>query len=166
MSEQHVTPEMLIDYMRGELPEHEDAATHAHISGCSQCAEAHESETALTDLLREHARSEERELPAGMLSRIQLAIAAERKPTWWDVLMGYLRPAIAIPVAAGLILGAVFGLASRHSAAQATTIDAAYYLDDHAALAPTTPFQDGCAVPATLSSGESESEETRGNASH
>jgi anti-sigma factor RsiW len=159
MSEQHVSPETLIDYLHGELPDGEDASIHAHIAGCAACKETYEAETQLTDLLRSHARAEERELPPGVVARIRDAVATSQRP-WWSRLTGSLRPlALGMAIAAGLLVGTFLSLRTWHSHAQASTIDAAYYLDGHAALTPTTPFGEGIVVPASLSDGTTESEE-------
>jgi anti-sigma factor RsiW len=159
MSEQHVTPELLVEYLHGELPAGEDASIHAHLAECAACTEAYEAEAQLSDLIRGHARAEERDLPQGVVLRIREAVAASNVP-WWARLTTSLRPlAIGTAIAAGLLFGTFMSLRGWHSPAQASTIDAAYYLDDHAALAPTTPLGEGAAIPSALSAGTTESEE-------
>jgi anti-sigma factor RsiW len=159
MSEQHVSPERLVEYMHGELPASEDAAVHAHLAGCRECREAYDSEVALTEMIRGHARAEERDLPPGVVATIRSAVAGAERP-WWTRLGDSLRPlAIGTAVAAGLLVGAFLSLRTWHTHAQASTIDAAYYLDDHAALSQTTPFGEGTVVPAALADGTTESEE-------
>jgi anti-sigma factor (TIGR02949 family) len=159
MSEQHVTPETLVEYLHGELPAEQDASIHAHLADCTACSEAYEAEAQLSDLIRTHARAEERELPPGVVARIRDAVAVSERP-WWARLTGSLRPlALGTAIAAGLIFGTFLSLRTFHSHAQASTIDAAYYLDDHAALAATTPFGEGTVLPVSLSDGTTESEE-------
>jgi anti-sigma factor RsiW len=159
MSEQHVNPERLVEYLHGELPPGEDADVHAHLAGCAECTAAYEAEAALTDLIRRHARAEERELPPGIVASIREAVAAAPEP-WWARFAASLRPvAIGSAIAAGILVGAFLSLRTWHSHAQASTIDAAYYLDDHAAMAASTPFDEGSVVPASLSEGTTESQE-------
>ena len=159
MSEQHVSPESLVDYLHGELPAGEDAVVHAHLADCRECSEAYESEAALTELIRGHCRAEERDLPQGVVLRIRDAVAASQVP-WWSRLTTSLRPlVVGGAIAAGLLFGTFLSLRTWHSHAQASTIDAAYYLDDHSSLTPTTPFGEGAALPESLNSGTTESEE-------
>ena len=159
MSEQHVSPEQLVDYIHGELPPGEDAAVHAHLAGCPACTQAYEAEAQLTDLIRAHARAEERELPQGVVASIRDAVTASQRP-WWESLAASLRPmAVGAAIVAGLLVGAILSLQMWHSHAQASTIDAAYYLDGHADLSGTTPFSEGTVVPASLTEGTTESEE-------
>jgi anti-sigma factor RsiW len=143
MSELHITPERLIDYLHGELQPQDDAAVHAHVAACPACASAYDEEARLTDLLRRHARETERELPPGVVARIRSAVEEQRPAPWWSRLGFALHPAaVAACIVAGLLVGTYVSLAGFHSHARAATVDAAYYLDDHAALAPTTPFGD------------------------
>jgi hypothetical protein len=86
-------------------------------------------------------------------------VAASHVP-WWTRITSSLRPlAVGTAIAAGLIFGTFMSLRGWHSHAQASTIDAAYYLDDHSALAQTTPFGEGAALPDSLSNGTTQSEE-------
>jgi len=159
MSEQHVSPEQLVDYLHGELPASEDAAVRAHLAACAECREAYDAEARLTELMRGHARAQERELPQGVVANIREAIAASQEP-WWSRFTASLRPlAIGAAIAAGIVVGTFASLRTWHSHAQASTIDAAYYLDDHAALAPTTPVGEGRALPAALNDATVESGE-------
>lgn len=158
----HPTPEELMDYVHHELDERRDAAVHAHVAECSDCREAYEAEVRLGDMLRAHARSEERDMPYGLAERIFAAAAAdhERPLPWWQRLELVLRPAIAIPAAGVLVLGVFFAYSATHrGAARATAIDAAYYLEDHAALAASVPFEGGSVVPATLTSDDAMADE-------
>jgi anti-sigma factor RsiW len=159
MSEQHVSPETLVEYLHGELPAAQDASVHAHLAQCRECTDAYEAEAALTEMIRGHCRAEERDLPQGVVLRIREAVEASHVP-WWQRLSSSLRPlAVGTAIAAGLLFGTFLSLRGWHSHAQASTIDAAYYLDDHSALAPTTPFGEGAAMPDSLNNGTTESEE-------
>ncbi len=159
MNEQHVPPEILVEYLHGELPAGEDAAVHAHLAECRECSDAYESEASLTELIRGHYRAQERDLPQGVVVCIRDAVAASHVP-WWRRLTDSLRPlAVGTAIAAGLLFGTFLSLRGWHSHAQASTIDAAYYLDDHSSLATTMPFGEGTAFPETLSNGTTESEE-------
>ena len=159
MSEQHLSPETLLDYLHGELPAGEDASVHAHLAGCGECSDDYDSEASLTELIRGHYRAGERDLPQGVVVRIRDAVAASHVP-WWRRLTSSLRPlTVGTAIAAGLLFGTFLSLRTWHSHAQASTIDAAYYLDDHSSLAPTTPFGEGAALPESLSNGMTETEE-------
>ena len=154
-----MSPETIVEYLHGELPAGEDASVHAHLAQCRECSEAYEAEASLTEMIRGHCRAEERDLPQGVVLRIREAVAASERP-WWHRLTSSLRPlAVGTAIAAGLLFGTFMSLRGWHSHAQASTIDAAYYLDDHSSLAPTTPFGEGAALPNSLNNGTTESEE-------
>lgn len=148
MNEAHLSTEHLIDYLHGELPPAEDAAIHAHLSECAACEERHSEELALTEVLRAHARAQERELPPGLVAKIHAAI--EQRPTSiWDGLRSIYRP-YYLPAAAAVAVALYFGFASQH--ARRTAINPAYYVDAHTAVAASTPFGEEAPLPATLTS--------------
>ena len=151
MNQTHPTPDELIDYLHGELSPARDAAIHAHLAGCSECAEAREAELSLTEALRAHAKAQERELPSIVVTGIWNAVR-RRPASLWERLSASLRPAISLPVAAAIALLLYFGLRGTHGTARAATVDAAYYLDRHATLSAITPFSEDNPVPAALSS--------------
>ncbi len=151
MNPTHPTPEQLVDYLHGELPSPQDAAVHAHLAECSPCAQAYEAETSLRELLRAHSRSEERELPYRVALAIRDAVANATAPPAWERIRAVLRPVVLIPAAAALAVALYFGM-SGHHAGGATPINAAYYVNDHAALTATTPFSEDAPLPATLTS--------------
>ena len=158
MSEQHVDPERLVEYLHRELPPSEDALVRAHLAECAACAEAYDAEARLGDLLRAHAQAEERELPPGVVASIRAAVGERRAP-WWS-LGGRLHPVlVAASIVAGILVGSYFSLATWHSHAIASTIDAAYLVGDHEALEETTPFCDGETLPQELVTGETDSDE-------
>jgi predicted anti-sigma-YlaC factor YlaD len=154
MREQHITTETLIDYLHGELSPDDDALVLAHLGACQACTAAYNAQTALTERLRAFARSEERELPPRVLFAVRERIARRERQAWWLQLGAALRPAVALPAAVVLVLAAVLGLSSiRSGIAHAPSIAAAYYLDDHAALADRLmPLSQPPAIPAALAS--------------
>jgi len=146
----HPSQEQFIDYLHGELASGEDAALLLHLEGCASCRESYQDEARLSEALRGYARVSERELPPGVRASIWSAIeSSQREPSWTQRLAGWLRPAVAIPVAAALVIAAFAGYGSTlHRGG--TTIDAGYYLDDHAALTSAVPFNEGTIVPTAL----------------
>ncbi len=151
MNQTHPTPEQLVEYLHGELPPPQDAAVHAHLAQCSGCGQAYEAEAALTELLRTHARSEERELPYRVVAAVRDAAAGATAPPAWERIRSALRPVVLVPAAAALAVALYFGMSGRHSGGS-TSINAAYYVTNHAALTATTPFSEDAPVPATLTS--------------
>lgn len=154
MNQTHLTVEQLVEYLHGELSPEQDAAVHAHLAECDFCSKAYDSEAALSGMLREHARAEEREMPAGLLARIHDAIEREHSTPAWQRLAALLRPVVAVPAVAGLALVLYFGVTSLRGSLGTPKIDASYYVENHAALTATTPFADESAVPVMLTSNE------------
>jgi anti-sigma factor RsiW len=146
----HPSQEQLIDYLHRELAPGEDAALLLHLESCASCSQRYQDEASLSESLRGFARASERELPAGVRASIWSAIeSSQRTPTWSDRLRSWLRPVVAIPVAAAFVVVALTGYeSSLHRGGP--TIDAAYYLDDHAALTSAVPFNEGTIVPTAL----------------
>jgi predicted anti-sigma-YlaC factor YlaD len=137
---QHPTNDILLDYVHGELAPPDDAAVFAHIEQCEPCRAEYQAEVALGEMLRAHAAAQERELPSSVKADIWERVRAG-KPSFWSRTSEWLRPAIAIPVAAALALGAYFGT-SYIGPQGAPKIEASYYLQDHAAMNNTIPFSD------------------------
>lgn len=147
----HITTELLNDYLHRELPPEQDGAVLAHLHACHACTQAYEEQARLSETLRAYARASERELPQGVVNRIWDQIERENlRPTFAERLAAFWRPAVAVPVAALLVVGAFFGYTTLHPTAPVTTIDASYYLQDHAALTGTVPFSEGSVVPSSL----------------
>jgi anti-sigma factor RsiW len=145
----HLNQELLIDYLHGELAPGEDAALQQHLDSCAACRARYQEEVELSEALRGYARATERELPAGVRNAVWAAIeSGERTPSLVQRVNAWLRPAVALPIAAALVLAAYLGFSSN--AHHGTTIDAAYYLDDHAAVTSAVPFNEGSTVPAAL----------------
>lgn len=158
MNQTHLTIEQIIDYERGELSPHEDATVRAHLTRCAACGESHQTEVRLGELLREHARAAELELPPGLVTSIFARVASESNaPSWWQRLSALLRPIVAIPVGAAVVVAIYFAAASGwHAGAKNDAADAAYYMESHAALATTMPFEEGDAIPTVLTSDETD----------
>ncbi len=149
---QHLKTETLIDYMHGALSPQEDAAVHAHMEACEACRSEFDAEAAISEMLRSYAASEEREFPATLKAQIWSRIR-EARPSPWSSLIERLRPAVTLPIAAALALAAYFGTTymSPHGS---PSIEAAYYLQDHAALNSTIPFSDRTSInPVDLDNG-------------
>ena len=135
----HLTNETLIDYVHGALTPQEDAAVYAHMETCELCRAEYDAEVALSETLREQARREERELPPMLKAELWDRIRSAQ-PTTAQRIFGWIRLPIAIPVAIAIALAAYFGPSLFES--HPPTIEAAYYLQDHAALNSTVPFND------------------------
>lgn len=136
----HLTTENMIDYIHDALTPEMDASAHTHLDECASCRDAYASEVALTEALRTQALLEERELPSLVKAAIWNAVR-EARPSWRTSLAAWMRPALALPVAALLIAAAYFGPGLRRTQDNgAPAIEAAYYLQDHAAMSATVPF--------------------------
>jgi predicted anti-sigma-YlaC factor YlaD len=145
---QHLTNAEIIDYLHNALPTQQDAGVYAHLEQCAQCREQHDAEAALTEMLRGYASQRELDLPPMLKAQIWSRIRAAQ-PTPWDRLAALWRPALAIPVLAALAIGLYFGTAAGPGA---PSIDAAYYLQDHAAMSGLTPFSDRSVDPMLMQS--------------
>jgi anti-sigma factor RsiW len=160
MNQTHPSLEELVDYVHHELPPEQDAAIHAHLAGCTVCAELRDTEVRLGEMLREHAHRQERDFPPGLRTRILASAADAPSRAWWFRLSQVMRPVIAVPVAAAAALVIYFGVHTSHpGAARQATVQAAYYLEDHAALAATVPFGDGAVIPAMFTSDDATADE-------
>jgi anti-sigma factor RsiW len=153
MNETHPSIEEIVDYLHGELLAPREAAVRAHIMSCPICERARAEEASLTEALRVHARRAERELPESVIANIR-ATVAQRPPSLWDRLQVVLRPAVWLPSAAAIAAALYFGFTAMHGTAHATTIEPAYYVDNHAAMTATTPFADEAPMPPMLTSAD------------
>jgi anti-sigma factor RsiW len=151
MNETHPSIEQIVDYLHGELPVAEDAAMHAHLTGCRSCDERRTEELALTERLRANARAQERDLPPSVVAKIRDAIEERCTSSLLERLRGGLRPIFILPAAAAIALIVFAGFGEWRAATAPTPIDAAYYVDEHAAMATVSPFGEE-AAPATLAS--------------
>lgn len=156
---EHLSNQLLIDYMHAGLAPEQDAHVYAHLEACPACRAEYDAELALTDLLRSYAAADSRELPSSVKAEIWERIRAAR-PSPWGAWANWLRPAVSLPVAAALALAAYFG--TSYLAPPGTApIDAAYYLQDHAALDSMVPFSDrATAGAADLESARPKSPDT------
>jgi anti-sigma factor RsiW len=141
---EHLSPDLLVDYVHGELSATDDASVHRHLAACASCRESYDLEIALSEGLRAAAAADERELPPFVKATIWEAVR-EARPSPLARLGALLRPAIAVPVAALLIAGGFFASPLAHVGA-APTIDATYYLEAHAAQASQSPLNDRSGV--------------------
>jgi anti-sigma factor RsiW len=152
MNETHPSIEQIVDYLHGELPPAQDAAMHAHLAGCPPCDERRAEEAAIGEALRAHVRAAERELPAGIAQRIRDATERSRESAWERV-GAFFRPIVLIPTAAAVAVALFLVGYGWHNATAPTEIDAASYVNDHAAMAAGAPFGDA-APPAVLTSSD------------
>ncbi|HLI96517.1 MAG TPA: zf-HC2 domain-containing protein [Candidatus Baltobacteraceae bacterium] len=137
---QHPTNDILLDYIHGELAPARDAFVYAHLEQCETCRADYEAEIAVGEMLRANAAREERELPASVKAEIWKRVR-EAQPSVWNLLAVWARPAVAIPVAAAIAIAAYFG--TTYIGPQgAPSIEASYYLQDHADMNGTIPFSD------------------------
>jgi len=155
----HPTEEQIIDYLHGELAPGADAALLLHLESCAHCRENYDAHARVTELLGEYAVASEREFPLGMRERIWNAVESDAAPSWSSRFAAIWRPAVAIPLVAMLAIAAFLGYGPNLRHGSTTIIDAAYYLDDHAALTSTIPFGEGTTVPSSLFTGQSASDQ-------
>lgn len=150
MNDTHPSIEHIVEFLHGELSPAEDAAIHAHLAGCSDCERKRSEELAIIEALRRYGQATEREMSARLASKIRTA-AAESRPGAWQRLVAGFRPMVMIPAAAAVGLAVYFGYHSWHHATAPTAINAAYYVNNHNAMAASAPFGDA-APPITLTS--------------
>jgi anti-sigma factor RsiW len=138
---QHLNADLLVDFVRGELSPEDDALAHAHLQTCAACRGEHELEVSLTEALRAAARAEELEMPSAIKAEIWEQIRLAR-PGPLARFAAFWRPALAVPVLAALLVGGWFASPYAPHGAAAPTIDAAYYLEAHAAQTAQTPLSE------------------------
>jgi len=126
----HLSTDLLIDFVHGELSPGDDARAHAHLAGCAACRDAYELEATLGEALRSAARADEREMPSLVAAAVWERVRAAR-PGPAARLRALLRPAFALPVAAALLIGGFFASPFAHP--NGPMVDAAYYFEAHAA---------------------------------
>lgn len=155
MNTQHPSIDTLIDYIHHELAPAEDARILAHLETCEACRAAYEAEARVGEMLRVHALETERELPQGVVATIWDRVEHERSaPSFGERVRTLFRPAFAIPVGLAAAAALVIGLSVSHQQPDAPVIDAAFYLNDHASMSNTVPFNEGNVVPSGLNAGE------------
>ena len=143
---QHLTSDLLIDYLHHELGPADDARVLAHLEACAECKRELNVEATITDRLRAVARSEEIELPLGMQSAIMARIA-DLRPRPWQSLRRLLHPVVVVPFAAAVAAGAFF-LTPVLSPPTSTSaaLPVSYYLQEHDVRAQENPLGDRSAV--------------------
>jgi anti-sigma factor RsiW len=151
---QHLTTDTIIDYIHGELSAPEDALTHAHLQTCAACREDYERETQISEALLAAIGGTDRELPPMIKARIWEVVRAER-PSPLARLAGFLRPAIAIPAAAILVVITYFASPLSHPAPSGPTVDATYYLEQHAAEQLRNPLVERSVTTPILETSDS-----------
>jgi predicted anti-sigma-YlaC factor YlaD len=151
---QHLTTETLIDYLRGELEPAEDALAHTHLQECGVCRAEHERETRLSEMLAAAAQREELDLPGMVRARIWEAVRAAQ-PSPYARMLGFLRPAIAVPAAAVLVVATYFASPLGHRGPTPPMIDATYYLEQHAAQQLQNPLGERNVTSAVLETSDS-----------
>ena len=106
-------------------------------------------------------------MPPGLAERI-LATAAsdERRSSFWEGLAALLRPGMALPAAAAIVLAIGLGFLASHQPARASAIDAAYYIEDHSELAATVPFGDQAIAPAMLTADDGTADQRAADDAH
>jgi len=139
----HVTTERLIDYIHGVLAPEDDAAVYAHVTTCTACRAEYRAELTLSETLKAQAAAEELEFPSIVKAKVWQAIRAAERPSLAQRLHALLRPALAVPLAAALVLAALAGI--RLSPGSAPQISVAYFLEEHAAQQVQTPLADRAA---------------------
>ncbi len=157
MNQSHLSLDRLVDYTRGELSARDDADVHAHLAECADCAGAHDSERRLVDLLKSHARAEERELPPGLATAIRARAAGEpagRRHWSWHRLSASFGAFAAAGIAAVLVVALVLSFTIPRSTPKNGAVDASTYMANHAALTSTMPFEDGTNAPVMLTADE------------
>jgi anti-sigma factor RsiW len=153
MNETHPSIEQIVDYLHGELSPAQDAVIYAHLAGCLPCSERRTDELAIGEALRAHARAGERNLPASLVARIRSEIERPARDSAWEQLRTRFRPIFVLPAAAAAAAILYAGIEAWQSAAT-TPIDAADYVDSHAAMAAVTPFADD--MPQAMLASEDE----------
>jgi anti-sigma factor RsiW len=145
---EHLTTNTLIDYVHGELPSAEDALAHTHLQSCTECRSEFERETRLSEALRFAAAEDERELPSMVKAEIWQAVRAAR-PSPYARFATWLQPLVAVPAAAILVAVVYFASPLGHQAPAPLTVDASYYLEQHAAE-QMNPLGERNVTPAVL----------------
>jgi hypothetical protein len=149
----HLQPQAITDYVHGALPPAQDALAYAHIRICSSCSAELEIERTLTDMLRDGAVREEREFPSLIKAAVWQTIR-DAKPSPLSRLTAFFRPAISVPAASALIVAAlILGPVGHLATGPAPTIDATFYLDEHAAQQAPNPLAEHSTTSQTLETG-------------
>lgn len=128
-SEQHPSLERIVDYVHHELSESEDARLFEHFAACLPCRTEYEAELRLTATLRAAAAAETLALPPAVKARIWESVRTAQPRGW----RAFLRPLVALPVAAALAVGAFFATQSAGGPGVRPVVGAQWYFDVHSA---------------------------------
>jgi anti-sigma factor RsiW len=135
----HLSNDRLVDFVHGELSPADDALAHAHLAVCALCRENYELEALLSEALRSAAKAEEVDMPSLVAAAVWQRVRAAT-PGPLARLAGWLRPAVAVPLAAAVLLAGFIVSPLAHRAGP--TIDATYYFAAHAAQTGGTPLSE------------------------
>ena len=139
MTSQHPSTERIIDYIHGELLPAEDSALFAHFAECSDCRAEYETELQLTAALQSAAAAETLELPSVVKAEVWSRVRASETGGW----RAFLRPLIAVPVAAAIAFAVLFGVQNNAPKAAHPVVGAQAYFDVHnAATRQENPLTD------------------------
>jgi hypothetical protein len=138
---QHLSPEVLIDYIHGELTPEADAGVHVHLAGCPTCRERYDAEVRVGEALRATARAQEVEFPSIVAARTWERVRALR-PGPFASLAILLRPVVAVPLVVAIGFGAYFGTPLGRAPTPDRTIDASYYIEQHAGQEASDPLSE------------------------
>jgi len=129
---------LLVEYERGELDAARDAAMHEHLKTCDACHAEWQADLELVDSLR--AWSVEREFPASILAGVRQAMHAQPAPSFVERLRAALRPAVAAPVAAAVLIAVGYGY--HHSRQAQPTMTGMDFVREHFAQTASLPSSD------------------------
>ena len=151
---QHLSPDILIDYMHHELPPSEDAKVLAHLEACAVCVRELDIEASITERLRASARAEALELPLGMRSAIVARIAS-LTPSPWERVSAVFRPVVLLPVAAVLTAVAIFLGPNLQPQPPNAALPVSYYLQQYAVHSQQNPLADrGTVIMSSFDDGQ------------
>ncbi|HXW77009.1 MAG TPA: zf-HC2 domain-containing protein [Candidatus Eremiobacteraceae bacterium] len=153
---------LLVDYERGELDAARDAAVYEHIQSCDECRAAWRSDIEMVDAVR--AWSAPREFPTSVLAGVRQAMHAEPAPSFLERLRLALRPAIAAPVGAAVLI-AVW-VVGNHAHSQAPTLTGMDYVRAHVAQTAGLPSSDRAWSTYLLTSANAENDSDDGSSSN
>lgn len=132
---------LLVDFERGELDAARDAAMHAHLASCPACHHAWEADLGMVDAIR--VALPERDFPTSILAGVRQAMYAESapQPSFLERLRVILRPVVAAPIAAALIVGGFFVTHRTHETSQAN-MSGIDFVREHVAQTADMPSSD------------------------
>ena len=124
----HPSTADLIDFIHGELTPAQDAYVHAHLPECAACRTEYDREVRLGETIRAAALAEESAFPTIIAAQIWERTRVEQ-PARFGFLRSFLRPVLAVPIAAALAAGIYFVSPLTH--ADSPKIEASFYLEQH-----------------------------------